>query len=361
MKDAWKSPYNAFNSMKVMLWRQHLEGMATGKLLPPVTVDFDPTNLCNSDCIWCNSKKFREQHPESMSTGHMLDLADFLGDWGVKSACVAGGGEPMLNPGTGKLLRRMKKVGVKTGVITNGIYMSDDQAMAIAESSSWCGFSIDSGSPKTFKIVHGVDKFKDVIKNVKKLVSYKKDLDSDVEITYKYLLHPYNATDLLHAAELAKELGMNTFQSRPVCWDNLYDQTPRDPIDFEPVLDSINWQTEKAMELNDENFHFYGIRHKFGEKLERKVNFKKCLATPIMAVLCADGTVQLCHDLRGKQEWILCRHDNPQDIKKVWGSKKHLDMIKSIDPNKCPRCTFGAYNEIIENVIIEDKMYRDFP
>ena len=80
-----------------------------------------------------------------------------------------------------------------------------------------------------------------------------------------------------------------------------------------------------------------------------------------MAVYCADGTVQMCHDLRGKKEWILCRHDNPRDILKVWGSKKHLDLIKSIDPNKCPRCTFSRYNEIIENVIIEDKMCRDFP
>ncbi|GAG15195.1 unnamed protein product, partial [marine sediment metagenome] len=54
-----------------------------------------------------------------------------------------------------------------------------------------------------------------------------------------------------------------------------------------------------------------------------------------------DGTIQMCHDLRGKKEWILCRHDDPEEILKVWGSKKHLDLIKSIDPNKCPRCFIG--------------------
>ena len=32
-----------------------------------------------------------------------------------------------------------------------------------------------------------------------------------------------------------------------------------------------------------------------------------------------------------------------------------------IDSNKCPRCTFNSYNEIIEKVIIDDQMYRDLP
>jgi len=361
MKDQWETPYNPFNSMKVMLWRQHLEGMATGKLLPPVTVDFDPTNQCNSNCIWCNSAMFRKKHPDSMSTEHMLELANFLGEWGVKSACVAGGGEPMLNYGTAEFLRRMKKVGVKTGVITNGIYMTEDQARAIVESSEWCGVSIDAGTQESFKKIHRVDKFDAVIENVKQLVEIKKEKKSNIQITYKYLLHPYNANDVYKAAVLAKKIGVNAFHSRPVCWDNLYDQTPRDPIDFTRYVDFINKQSRDALKLNDENFHFYGVRHKFGENLERKVNFEKCRATSIMAVYCADGTVQLCHDLRGKEEWVLCRHDDPEEILKVWGSKEHLDMIESIDPNKCPRCTFGAYNEIIEKVIIEDNMYRDFP
>lgn len=360
-KDVWSTPHNPFNSFKVLLWRKHLEGMASGKLLPPVTVDFDPTNKCNSNCTWCNSAMFRKQHPGSMTTEHMLDLAEFLGEWGIKSACVAGGGEPMLNPGTAELLYKMKEVGIKTGVITNGISMTEEQRNAIVDCSSWCGFSVDAGNADDFNKVHRVDEFDDVINNLTELVKLKKEKKSDVELTYKYLVHPDNSSSIYEGAKLAKSIGLDMFHARPVCWDNLYDRLPREPIDFESVMDTVTKQLSISEGLTDDNFKFYGVRHKFGERLERVVRFEKCRATSIMAVYCADGTVQLCHDLRGKKEWVLCRHDNPREILSVWGSKRHLGMIDSIDPHECPRCTFQVYNEIIEKDILNDSMFRDFP
>jgi len=360
-KDIQDSPYHPFNSMKVMLWRKHLEGMTTGNLLPPVTVDFDPTNKCNSGCIWCNSLMFRQKHPDTMDTDHMIELANFYGKWGIRSACVAGGGEPTLNPGTAEALYAFSKNLVKTGFITNGIEMTEEQMKSIVDNCSWCGFSIDAGNRKAFKAVHQVDKFDQVIQNLKTLIEIKKERKSNVEITYKFLLHPLNARTIYDGAVLAKNIGCDMVQCRPVCWDNLYDQTPRQPIDYKKVIYVINNEMEQAEYLTNDKFKFYGIRHKFGDNMERIVNFKKCRATPIMAVYCADGTVQMCHDLRGKEEWILCRHDDPYEILKVWGSKKHLDMIDSINPKECPRCTFQRYNEIIEQVIIEDKMYKDFP
>ncbi|GAG10119.1 unnamed protein product, partial [marine sediment metagenome] len=250
---------------------------------------------------------------------------------------------------------------VKTGFITNGIEFSEEQMKSVVDNCSWCGFSIDAGDKTSFKAVHQVDKFYQVIENMAKLVEMKQERKSNLEITYKFLLHPLNASTIFKASKLAKDIGVDMFQARPVCWDNLYDQTIRKPIDYKSFVDLINVQMEQSSRLTDENFKFYGIRHKFGESFERVINFKKCRATSIMAVYCADGTIQLCHDLRGKKEWILCRHDNPEDILDVWGTKKHLDMIDSIKPENCPRCTFQRYNEIIENVIIEDKMYRDFP
>jgi len=360
-KDIEDNPYHPFNSFKVLLWRKQLEGMVTGKLLPPVTVDFDPTNICNSNCIWCNSASFRKKHPESMTTEHMLDLSDFFKKWGIRSQCYAGGGEPMMHDGTAEYLYRSKKNGIKTGVITNGIRMTEEQAESIVDCASWCGFSIDAGDPKSFKAVHQVDKFYQVIENLRTLVELKHDHKSNVEITYKFLLHPYNASTIYEGAKIAKSIGVDMVQCRPVCWDNLYDQTHREPIDYKSVVGIINSQMEKASTLTDDNFKFYGIRHKFGENFERVVNFDKCRATPIMAVYCADGTVQMCHDLRGKEDWVLCRHDNPEEILDIWGSEKHLKMIESIKPENCPRCTFQRYNEIIEQVIIQDKMYSDFP
>jgi len=362
-KKEWTSPYNEFNSLKLLHFKEHLQAIKSGKFLPPITVDVDLTNLCNLKCIWCNAEGFRKISPTSIDGEHAIKLADFFGEWGVKSACIAGGGEPMMNKIFDKFLYVLKTNNVKSGIITNGILMNDDNATAIARCSSWCGISMDAGSSEVYIKVKGIKDeslFDKVIQNIKSLAEIKKAIGSNVEITYKYLMHPYNVKDIYKAALLAKSIGVNTFHLRPVCQDNLYNRDVGN-VDFSGLFVIIESEIAKARELEDENFKFYSVRHKFGEQFERKINFKKCLATPLLATFGADGNIHLCFDIRGKKEWILCSHyPDPKEILKVWGSEKHKKIINSINPKKCPRCTFGPYNEIIEKAIIEDKMYLDF-
>jgi hypothetical protein len=76
----------------------------------------------------------------------------------------------------------------------------------------------------------------------------------------------------------------------------------------------------------------------------------------------ADGNVHICFDMRGRKDLILCKHEpDPSEILKVWNTEYHKNMVRSIDINKCPRCTFNNYNEIVENVIIKDSMCMQFP
>ena len=363
-KKEWTSPYNEFNSLKILYFKEYLKGIVEGKFLPPVLADTDPTNICNFNCIWCNARGIRKESPDTLPPEHLLRLADFYKEWGIKSTCVAGGGEPMVNPGFAAFLYRLNKNGVKSGIISNGSLLDEKKARAITECSSWCGISVDAGSKEVFmkiKRLKDESMFKKVIKNIENLVKLKEKTNSKVEITYKYLLHPWNVKDIFKAVKIAKSLGMNTFHLRPVCWDNLFDQKHGKSIDFSKMVRIIEGEIEKARELEDEHFRFYSVRHKFGEKFERKINFKKCLATPLVATFGADGNVHLCFDVRGRKNWILCRHyPNPREILKVWGSERHKKIIESIDPRRCPRCTFGPYNEAIEKAIIEDRMFLDF-
>ena len=362
-KKEWTNPYNEFNSLKILYFKKHLKAIVEGNFLPPIMADTDPSNVCNFNCIWCNTKGIRKQSLKILPIPHLIRLADFYKEWGIISTCIAGGGEPMTNKGFAPFLYRLKKNGIKSGIITNGSLMDEKNAKAIVECSSWCGISVDAGSKEIFTKVKGLkDKsiFNKVIKNIENLIKIKNKLNSNVEVTYKYLFHPLNAKDIFRAAKLAKSLGVNTFHLRPVCTDNLYAQDSK-LINFSDYEKIIEEQIEKASALEDKNFRFYSVRHKFGENFERKINFKKCLATPLLATFGADGNVHLCFDVRGKKEWILCKHyPDPHEILKVWGSKKHKEIIDSVDAQKCPRCTFGQYNEVIENVVIKDKMFMDF-
>ncbi|MCR4288132.1 MAG: radical SAM protein [Deltaproteobacteria bacterium] len=361
----WTSPYNPFNSLKVLMWRNELEAIAREEYLPPVTVDTDPTNTCNYNCVWCNAFDYMKKNVNALSEEHLLKLADFYKEWGVKSTCVAGGGEPLLNKGLTAFLERLDKNGVESGIITNGSVMTDESTEAIARWSRWCGFSMDAATPETYAKLKGINDnkfFNKVVENLGSLVKRRDKLGSRLDIAFKFLMHPENAHEIYDAAKLAKSLGVNDFHMRPVGWDNLTVTKGKPGLDFEPLIKKIEKQVEAARSLESSTFHFYGVTHKFGTRLERKINFKRCWAPPLLATFGADGKCHLCFDMRGREDLVLCSHyPEPREILKVWGSEFHRNLIKNIDPHECPRCTFGPYNEIVEQVIVQDKMCRFFP
>ena len=355
----WTNQWNPFNSAKALLHREHFEACAKQDFLSPVTVSTDPSNRCNFNCIWCNAYEMMQKKCPDLSEDHLLRLADLYAEWGVKTTCVAGGGEPFMNPSTGKLLLRLKENGVGCAPVTNGSLITDELIEIIARTSRWVGISMDAGTNATYMKVKGINDskiFNRVIENIFKLTRRIKETNSECEVGYKYLLHPFNANEIYIAAKLAKSLGVHDFQLRPVGWDNV--MKTEGNIDFTSLLENISYQIEQAMDLEDGNFHVYGIRHKFRPDFQRKVNFKKCRASPIATLTFgADGNCYLCLDMRGREDMILCSHF---DILKYWNSDRHKKMLQNIDPLKCPRCTIGPYNEIVEQVFIKDRMCRDF-
>lgn len=359
----WNSPYNPFNSMKVLLYKDELQAIADQKFMPPVVADTDPINKCNFNCIWCNAKDVMAGKKYAMSEKHLLELADFYKEWGIKSTCVAGGGEPLMNPAFNSFLERLHKNGIEIGVITNGSLMTDEHIETIARTARWCGISVDAGNAETYVSVKGIKDvflFGKVLENIKKLRLKIDELGTNCDIGFKFLLHPLNASEIYDAVLLAKKYGAHDFHLRPVGWDNLTITEGKQNILYgQWLLERIDKQIEEAMKLESSNFHVYGVRHKFQPNLNRKINFKRCWTPPLLATFGSDGNCHLCFDMRGRKDLILCRHDpDPREILKVWGSQKHIDMIASINIKDCPRCTFGTYNEIIENVFLKDRMCR---
>jgi len=368
IKEEWSSPYNPFNTFKALIWREWFEGIVNGEFLPPVTLDTDPSNICNFKCIWCNSYQIHCKD-QMLPEEHLIALAKFYGEWGIKSTCVAGGGEPLTNPGFNNFIIHLSKNKVQSGVVTNGSLMTDDHINTIVRNSRFCGFSMDAGKPETYAKVKGLRKkqgeqiFIKVVDNIAKMAKEASKFKSEFRIGYKYLIHPDNALEIYDAAVLAKNLGIDDFHLRPVGWDNINITRKKDPISFKGLLDEINDQIQRALELEDNKFKFFGVRHKFSPDMKKKVNFSKCRALPLHLTFGADGNVHLCFDRRGDKDLILCKHfPEVKEVLTVWGSDYHKEMMDKINPEKdCPRCTLGPHQEIIEKVFMKDDMCRMFP
>jgi MoaA/NifB/PqqE/SkfB family radical SAM enzyme len=354
----WQDPFNSFNSWKILLWREHLEACAKGNYLPPVSVDIDPANCCNYDCNYCNA--YDVMHGDIMPEKHMLDLADMYAEWGVKSCCCAGGGEPLINNGTPAFLERMKSNGLESGLITNGSLLTKEKHEAILRSCAWVGISIDAGHSETYGKIKRVNPqyFFDVLENIRTMIRTRDWLSLDTEITYKYLLTPENAMEIYDAAVYACEIGFTKFHLRPAGFDNLSKTKDTEKTFTPELIDMVNRQIEAAMQLK--GLQFFGVRHKFNPDFSRKVNFSRCWAIPMIPTFSADGNVYLCFDMRGK--YPMCRHDmDCREILGYWNTDAHRELVRSIKPENCPRCTFGFYNEAVEKVIIKDGMHRNFP
>jgi len=368
--EEWTNPWNPFNSAKVLLWKEHLEGCAKEDYLPPVSVDIDPANKCMFDCPHCNAWDMILNSGKIMGEKHMIKLVDLLADWRdsthykvPNSACVSGGGEPYMNKNINSLFEHMHYKGIEIGPISTGFLLTDEDIDIVAKTCRWFGFSVDAAFSHTYKKIKGIKKeeaMEKVIHNMKKLVNRIEYYGTNCDIAYKFLLTPDNALEIYDAIKIAKNIGVKDFHLRPAGWDNL--SKVKEKPDYSKYINKINAQIKAGMKLETKNFRVFGIRHKFNPDFSKKINFSRCWAIPILPTFGADGNVHTCFDMRGRKDLILCRHDpDPSEILKVWNTDFHKNMIRKIKIENCPRCTFGSYNEIIEKVIIEDSMCRAFP
>jgi len=381
--------WNPFNSNKLLAHVERWKRIRRGRPIPaPALITVDPTNVCNFNCAWCNAEYIREHRNLQLSEKILSKIANFLSRWGrqnfadfgVDAICIAGGGEPLLNPATAGFVDEVVANGVEVGVVTNGslIYEYMD---ALAQ-CTWLGVSVDAGTAATFNTLKGLtekkNSFDNVINNMALLTDYARSRHARLGaphpaygVSYKYLLYPDNIGEVYTAAKLAKEIGCKNIHFRPAGtpWDKI--DTPYEIRFNEDDIELFNEQIALAQELDDDTFSVYGITHKFSEQFERSNCFAQCHSLFMTAVISPPSSRQapkdsfvmgLCCDRRGDSKLdLLSDEEDVERINTAWGSKAHWKMHDSIDiAVECPRCTYQPHNQIYEQVILNDSMTYKF-
>ena len=361
-----QNKYNSFNSYKGLAYYEKYKDIArwmkgsTNYLPPPIECSIDPIAHCNLKCYYCNSQRYLRDNPDEipsdtrmMSEVQMIKLIDFMADWGVKGICFGGGGESLLNKDVWDLPRYIHNKGMETGIVTNGTASGDWMKLVWCR---WVGFSVDAADKETFLKIKGVDLFDKVIQNIKYLVDIKSKVENNLDIAFKFLVLPENWMQIFDACRLAKELGVQDFHVRPVDLERK-DFKSAKQINLE--MFEIRNQFNLCHQLEDDIFHVYTVLHKYDDEFHVKHDFNRCLASPLVIQCCTDGYCYVCVDHRIEPRFRLGKWDN---IQEWWGSRKHLEVIQSINPHKeCSRCTWSEYNRQIEDAVIKDRMCLKFP
>ncbi len=142
--------------------------------LAPITLEIFPTNRCNSKCYFCAYPKVDS---DELSNSVFESLINSCIKIGVKGITFSGGGEPTLHKYLPTAIDRLTEAGISVGLITNGVYISDE-LYKVVNKCSWIRFSLLTSQAKEYYAFTNLKEeiFDNVLKNIKRVTRNKKNL-----------------------------------------------------------------------------------------------------------------------------------------------------------------------------------------
>lgn len=352
-----------FDIQQKILWHYcEIKRWLDGEKVYPITMEIDPTNACNEDCIWCCWQEHR-QSKETMSGELMEKIIRDVAEVGVKGLIWTGGGEPLVNPHTVRGMELARSLGIENGMFTNGILMTPDKIPTIIKSCEWVRVSLGAATPETFKKCHGTDDFYKIIENVKEFVKIKKQMRSPLSFGLSMMVHKENYHELFDEAKMAKELGVDYFQGKPLNQMGSEDQ--------EWWENNVIPLFKKAkQELEDESFKILTAQYtqdKYGDRgsefisnitpslnvLDEEGN--KCHVHNFVTAITANGEVSFCKNLRDQKDFVIGNF-HYQTLEEMWDSKRRKEIIKKINEKGCNTfCQNGRLNQMLKFIKKPDR------
>lgn len=202
----------------------------------PDTLQIDPTNNCNNDCIacWCHSplladmKMPPEIRVQTIPLSHLKRVVDEAADMGTREIYLAGGGDPMMHPNIMEFLEHIKKRGLDCSVNTNFTLATPERARRMVEMGiDHLTISAWAASPEVYARTHPnkaeetFERFKETL-----LSLYYAKMDAGVSKPYVKVYHvlsKINFHEIEEMIDFTKAVGAESVEFTPL--DTMPDRT----------------------------------------------------------------------------------------------------------------------------------------
>jgi MoaA/NifB/PqqE/SkfB family radical SAM enzyme len=138
---------------------------------------------------------------------------------GVRGIVLTGGGEPMVNPDIRGIIHWLDIEGIPYGINTNGVKLPDNM---IGAHGRWIKFSVDYVDPKKYEEKKGLNKFYQVIENIKKI----REQNSMIKIGIQAVIESPDQIDdfvnYFYAKKYFDYLSIRPIESRFNVYDKFY-------------------------------------------------------------------------------------------------------------------------------------------
>ena len=200
----------------------------------------ETTNICNIDCVTCmrNSWLVDEGLMSDETFDHILASLERIGP--PLSLTFMGIGEPLAHPRTVDMIARIKALGMRVEMVSNGTLLTEKRARGLIEAGLdvlW--ISIDGAKPESYADVRLGAQLPLVLENLERFRRLRRPRHKPTpEIGIAFVAMKRNIADLPAVLEMGKRLGASRFSV-----SNLlpYSKNMTDEVLYERTLTSITY------------------------------------------------------------------------------------------------------------------------
>jgi len=165
--------------------RRRLDNSSTKSITPtlPTKMSIEINNSCNHECYFCQNPTMTRKR-RVMDDDMVLRLIREGAEEGISEVSFYSGGEPFLNKRLAAYVAEASACGYDYIYLSsNGGKAVTPRLMPVLEAGlNSMKFSINAGNRETYKLVHGLDEFDDVIANVERVAAYRKNHNPDLKL-----------------------------------------------------------------------------------------------------------------------------------------------------------------------------------
>lgn len=336
---------NNFNAdEKIMRYLDKLDYFFNGHKTLIVT-ELDLTNRCNNKCPECCGVNGNGAELSK----HQIDLVvKSISDMGGQGVILSGGGEPLLSPHFTYAVNKLRKEGIKLGLNSNGLALTEETANLIAENCEYFRISLDAASSEQYKKTHGMPEaaFKKVVENICLFSRIKKNAHSAVSFGVGFLTSEDTAEEMESFVRLVRDNGADFAQFRPFTGSSydITDEYLRIKKKYETSTFAVRASLQKYREM----------------RAEGKRNYDKCRGMFFSTVITADAKVFSCLHHRQEERHFLGQIDDEVTLSDIFRSARMRSVYENMDCSQCPpMCRNDVFNRTL-NVLSLDVNHCEF-
>ena len=342
---------DVYSSYKAAMHRDKMDQIRRGELITPLNIQWDLTNQCNLNCVFC----FYHLYPltdwdrkATMDTTLVMELLGEVSRMGVRSIEWTGGGEPTLHKDWRAIFTRAATLGFEQALVTNGTLLKPGD-MPLLAGFEWVRFSVDAATAETYVRTKGGDYFQKVIDNITLLLKVRKP---ENVIGFSFIVCPENYMEIGKAASLAKSLGCDNIRFSLA-------MTPKHDALFEGIWSECVKQLDEARSLEDDHFRVFAFSNRINA-LSQTTLSHHCHYCQFVAVIAPAGLYPCCR-LKDEGKFNLGALDNHASFGQVWFSQKRADFVKSVAKHGCLYdCWMTDKNEFIHYLTLQNPRHGNF-